>query len=125
MAELKAIKGGRPPVVFTPEQVIELKALASVLTKGQVADYFGITEKTLREAEKRQPEVADAYRQGRVNQVEAMASNLVKLALAGNVVANIFYLKTQAGWSETQTELREIPPMVVTLNTDTTNAPDV
>ena len=124
MSAVKDNKGGRPPVVFTPEQVIEVKALASVLTKGQVADYFGITEKTLREVEKRQPEVAEAYTQGRVNQLEAMGNNLIKLALAGNVAANIFYLKTQAGWSETQTELREIPPMVVTVHPDATNAPD-
>ena len=36
--------GGQPPIVFSDEQVIELKALAAVLTKGQIADYFGISE---------------------------------------------------------------------------------
>ena len=78
----------------------------------------------IREVEKRQPEVAEAYTQGRVNQLETMGNNLIKLALADNAAANISYLKTQAGWSETQTELREILPMVVTVHPDATNAPD-
>ena len=53
--ELVKGTGGRPPVVFSKEQTIELKALASKLTKEQLADYFGITVKTLRAVEKRQP----------------------------------------------------------------------
>ena len=92
--------GGRPAIEFTEEQTIELKALASVLTKGQLADYFSISETTLRAIEARQPEVSDAYKKGKVNQIASMGSNLVKLAKAGNVAANIFYLKTQAGWRE-------------------------
>ena len=39
--------GGRPPVVLNDKQMIELQALSAVLNKSQVADYFGITEKTL------------------------------------------------------------------------------
>ncbi len=64
--------GGRPPVTFSPEQVIELQALSAVLNKSQVADYFGITEKTLREIEKRQPEVSTAYKKGKVNKLTSM-----------------------------------------------------
>ncbi len=56
--------GGKPPIVFSNDQVIELKALAAVLTKGQIADYFGISETTLRAVEARQPEVSDAYKKG-------------------------------------------------------------
>ena len=54
--------GGRPAIEFTEEQTIELKALASVLTKGQLAEYFNISETTLRAIEVRQPEVSDAYK---------------------------------------------------------------
>jgi hypothetical protein len=101
--------GGRPAVELTAEQVIELKALSAVLNKSQVADYFGISENTLRAIEKRQPEVSAAYKKGRVNQIAGMGSNLIKLAKAGNVSANIFYLKTQAGWKEDQPEAVDIP----------------
>jgi len=108
--------GGRPPVVFTPEQIIELQALAAVLTKSQVADYFGICENTLREIEKRQPEVSEAYKKGRCKQVVNMGNNLVRLAEDGNVTANIFYLKTQAGWRETEADEKEIPPINIVVD---------
>ena len=108
--------GGRPAVELTEEQVIELKALSAVLNKSQVADYFGISENTLRAIEKRQPEVSAAYKKGRVNQIAGMGSNLIKLAKAGNVSANIFYLKTQAGWKEDQPEVVDIPAINITVD---------
>ena len=108
--------GGRPAVVFTPEQIIELQALAAVLTKAQIADYFDISENTLRAVEERQPEVSAAYKKGRVKQIVAMASNLIQLAKAGNVAANIFYLKTQANWKEDNVEAQEIPQIMIAVD---------
>ena len=110
--------GGQPPIVFNDDQVIELKALAAVLTKSQIADYFGISETTLRAIESRQPEVLDAYKKGRVKQISDMGSNLVKLATEGNVAANIFYLKTQGqgAWQEQQPEAQEIPPINIVVD---------
>ena len=96
--------GGRPLVVLTAEQIIELKALASVLNKSQLANYFAISETTLRAIEARQVEVSDAYKKGRAKQQGKMGLNLVRLAEEGNVAANIFYLKCQAGWKEDKTE---------------------
>ena len=114
--------GGRPPRKFTVEEITQVEALAAVLTKGQVADYFGITEKTLREIEKRQPEVFTAYKKGRVKQCASMGNNLVKLAKEGNVAANIFYLKTQAGWKEPEADIQELPQLVVqVVQTDDTD----
>ena len=105
--------GGRPPRKFTVEEITQVEALAAVLTKGQVADYFDITEKTFREIEKRQPEVSTAYKKGRVKQCASMGNNLVQLAKEGNVAANIFYLKTQAGWKEPEADIQELPQLVV------------
>jgi len=113
--------GGRPMIEFTPEQITQLEALAAVLTKGQVADYFNISETTLRAIEQRQPEVFDAYKKGRVKQCVAMGSNLIQLAKAGNVAANIFYLKTQAGWKEQEVEAQEIPPINIILDSNAAN----
>jgi hypothetical protein len=53
---MEIVKGGRPVKVLTETDVTKLEALACVLTKSQVADYFGMTEKTLRAVEERQPE---------------------------------------------------------------------
>jgi|TARA_B110000263_G_C15148006_1_gene436482 hypothetical protein len=50
---MEIIKGGRPVKVLTETDVIKLEALACVLTKSQVADYFGMTGKTLRAIEGR------------------------------------------------------------------------
>lgn len=108
--------GGRPTIDFTLEQINQLEALAAVLTKGQIADYFSISETTLRAIGDRQPEVSDAYKKGRVKQCANMGSNLIQLAKAGNVAANIFYLKTQAGWKEEQSDVQEIPQINITVD---------
>jgi len=94
--------GGRPPVVFDEAQTAQVEALAAVLSKGQMADYFGISETTLREVEARQPEVSDAYKRGKAKAIGNVAKNLISQAQTGNMTAAIFYLKTQAGWKETQ-----------------------
>jgi len=114
--------GGRPPKTLDEQQIIELSALSAVLTKGQVADYFGISEKTLRAIEERQPEVSTAYKKGKAKQIASMGSNLIQLAKSGNVTANIFYLKTQAGWKETEADPVEIPPINITVDPNALNA---
>ena len=95
-------KGGRPAVVFDDVMTRQYEELASVLTKAQCADFFGISLTTLKEVEKRQPEVYDSYKKGKSQAIANVANNLVKQAKDGNMSAAIFYLKTQAGWSETQ-----------------------
>ena len=105
--------GGREPVVFSEDQTKQVESLAAVLTKGQLADYFGITEKTFRAVESRQPEVSTAYKKGKGRAIATVASNLVAQARRGNVSAAIFYLKTQAGWKETQDEVRELPKVII------------
>ena len=108
--------GGRPIVEFTSDQITQVEALAAVLTKGQIADYFNISETTLRAVEERQSEVSDAYKKGRARQYASMGSNLIRLAKAGNVAANIFYLKTQAGWKEEAPEAQEIPAINIVVD---------
>jgi len=105
--------GGRPAVVFDEAKVAQVEALAAVLSKPQMADYFGISETTLREVEKRQPEVSEAYQKGRGKAIAGVGSNLIAQARAGNVSAQIFYLKTQAGWREQEAENKELPPIVI------------
>jgi len=95
-------KGGRPAVVFDEVMTRQYEELASVLTKAQCADFLGISLTTLKEVEKRQPEVYDSYKRGKSQAIANVANNLVKQAKDGNMSAAIFYLKTQAGWSETQ-----------------------
>lgn len=109
-------KGGRPKFVFEQDQIANLEQLASYLTKGQLADYYGISENTFRAVEERQPEVFEAYKKGRAKQTVIMAQNLVQMAMAGNVTAAIFYLKTQSGWKEQEAEPQEIPQINIVVD---------
>ena len=94
-------KTGRPLTVLDDDQIELVSGLAAVLTKAQLADYFGICENTFREIEERQPLVSEAYKKGRASQIATVAQNLVGKALDGDTTSMMFYLKTQAGWKET------------------------
>ena len=93
-------QNGRPPAILSPKQVDQVEALAAVCTKAQMAAYFGVTEKTFRAIEQRQPEVFTAYRRGRARAVADIGSALYQKALEGDIRAMQFYLKTQAGWND-------------------------
>ena len=95
-------KGGQPKAVLDEDQIELISGLSAVLNKVQLADYFGISDNTFREIEKRQPEVLSAYKKGRSAQIASVAKNLVAKALGGDTASAIFYLKTQAGWKETK-----------------------
>lgn len=92
----------RPRIVLDEKQVIQVEALASVLTLEQIADYFGIARNTFTAICERQPEVVEHYKKGKTKAIANVAQNLIRQAQEGNTTAIIFYLKTQAGWRENQ-----------------------
>lgn len=92
--------GGRPQKRLSKEQIHEVRALAAILSKEQIASYFGMTEKTLSAIFRRQPEVFTAYKQGRANAILKVASALLRAVEEGDMRAIQFFLKTQAGWTE-------------------------
>jgi hypothetical protein len=96
--------GGRPLIVFDETQIAKVEALAAVLSKRQLADHMDVSETTFREIEARQPDVSDAYKRGKAKAIRRMGDSLIKQAEEGNMTAAIFYLKTQAGWRETEPE---------------------
>lgn len=101
MPELTPSDGGAPIKQLTDEDKAQVEKLASVLTKAQLADYFGMCENTYRRIEQENPELIEAYKKGRSKAIASVAANLVNQARDGNTSAAIFYLKTQAGWKET------------------------
>ena len=104
MSEIKNIKnkGGRPPKVLTTEQIAQVEALGAVLSLAQIADYLGIGESTFYTIMERQPEVSRAYKKGKAGAIDSVAKGLLQQAREGNTTAAMFYLKTRAGWRETQ-----------------------
>lgn len=98
----KPNKGGRPPKKLTASQVDKVEALSSVLTVSQIADYFSMSENTFTAVRERQPEVSEAYKRGKAKAIKDIANSLLTKARDGDTASIIFYLKTQAGWRETQ-----------------------
>lgn len=91
----------RPKTKLTEDQVKELETLSAFLNQKQLADYFGIPDRTLRAIMERDEKVSAAYKRGRAKAIFGISQSLLKSARDGNVTAQIFYLKTQAGWRET------------------------
>lgn len=92
---------GRKPKKLTDDQRAQVEALAAYLTQGQIADYFGIGERTFRDMMDREPDISAAYKRGKAKAIGAVAQNLIKKARDGDNACMMFYLKTQAGWRET------------------------
>jgi hypothetical protein len=67
--------------------------MASILNCGRT---------TLYERFKAYPELREAVDAEKKRTIGAVANRLIEDALAGNTVAQIFFLKTQAGWVENQ-----------------------
>tara|TARA_R110002020_G_scaffold237264_4_gene449594 strand:- start:1390 stop:1851 length:462 start_codon:yes stop_codon:yes gene_type:complete len=86
---------GRPPYVKTDEdrKLVEALAIAGV-TQTLIAQIVKISEPTLRKNYRKELDTSKA----RANAIISQA--LFKKAKDGNVVAQIFWLKTQAGWKE-------------------------
>lgn len=93
---------GRPRKVLTDEQVGQIEKLAPVMTQAQIADFFGISDRTLRQRLADDERVSAAYKKGRATAIGMAGSNLLSLVRDRNLGAICFYLKTQAGWNETQ-----------------------
>jgi len=93
---------GRPRKELSKAQIAEVEKLAAYLTIEQIADYFGMSEKTFYELKNRVSTVFTAYKKGKSKGIKHVASKLRELIDTGDTTATIFYLKTQAGWSEKQ-----------------------
>lgn len=91
----------RPQVELTSAQAAQVEALAAYLSKGQIADYFGIARSTFDAILERDEQVFIHYKKGKAKAIANVAQGLIKQAIDGNMTAAIFYLKTQAGWRET------------------------
>ena len=91
----------RPTITLSDDQVREVETLAALLNQDQIADYLGICRNTFRAICERDPEVDERYKRGKAKAIAHVANGLLQRARAGDTTSSIFYLKTQAGWRET------------------------
>lgn len=92
----------KPRTELTDKQAAQVEALAAYLSKQQIADYLGVSRPTFDAIIERDDNVSLHYKKGKAKAIANVAQGLVKQAIDGNMTAAIFYLKTQAGWKETQ-----------------------
>ena len=92
----------RPVVELGEDDKTAVKVLSQYLSKEQIADYLGISRPTFDAILERDEEVNLHYKKGKAIAIQSVAKGLVNQAINGNITAAIFYLKTQAGWSETK-----------------------
>jgi DNA-binding XRE family transcriptional regulator len=94
---------GRPAWTPTKKEIDDAEAYASRgLTKEQIAECLGIHYDTLNEKSKLYPEFSDAIKRGKAKGIAHVASNLMKNIENGSVPAQIFWLKVNAKWKETE-----------------------
>jgi hypothetical protein len=93
-----------PPkfIELTDAQRGEIETLAALLNQEQIADYLGIGRTTFHSIMGRDPDVAERYKRGKAKAIAHVARGLLQKARSGDTVSSIFYLKTQAGWRETE-----------------------
>ena len=95
-------EAGRPEITLTEDQIREVETLAAMGTTEEIANYFGISRATFYNMMDRNPEIYRRYKKGRAKVGFSIKGSLIKKAIAGDTTSQIFYLKTQCGWRETQ-----------------------
>ncbi len=89
-------------IELTEKQIAEIETLAVFLTQDQIADYLGISKRTFNNLREKDEQIEINYRKGKARGIAKIANGLFQQAVNGNTTAAMFYLKTQAGWKETQ-----------------------
>ena len=104
--EKQKSKGGRPEIILIDEQITKVEELSTYLNCEQIGDYFGVSVATFHRIKQKDLRVLIAYKKGKAHKVYNYAKKLENKAMGidedGDTTAIIFYLKTQAGWSEKQ-----------------------
>ena len=81
----------------------KVESLASRgLTREQIADALGISERTLYTRQSESAEFADAIKRGYAKGVASVSNKLYESAMRGEAWAVCFFLKTKGGFKETQ-----------------------
>ena len=92
-------------MITKPKIQIDLKQVESLaangLTQEQIAAALGISERTLRSRKGEIADFADAIKRGKAKGIALVTNKLMESIKGGNMTGMIFFLKTQAGWKET------------------------
>jgi transcriptional regulator with XRE-family HTH domain len=96
------------------KSVEELASLG--LTEQQIADSLGISRSTLNRRKVDDDTFDTALRKGKAQAIVKASSALMQEVENGSLRAIIFYLKCRAGWREEEPEIKEIPPLTISIH---------
>ena len=95
-------------MITKPKIHIDLKQVESLaangLTQEQIAAALGISESTLHKRKRGNTEFTAAIKRGKAKGIALVTNKLMESIKGGNMTAMIFFLKTQAGWKETNVQ---------------------
>jgi hypothetical protein len=95
---------GRPLFEITDDIIQKAESYASRgLNREQIADALGMGLSTMYEKMEKYPDFMEALKRGKAKGIAHVANCLIKNAENGNASAQIFYLKCQANWKDTDT----------------------
>ncbi|OOF39887.1 LuxR family transcriptional regulator [Rodentibacter rarus] len=93
-------KQTKPKIEIDLKQVEALAA--NGLTMQQIADSLGISRTTLQMRKAENEQFEQAIKRGKAKGIAIVTNKLMGQIKSGNTTAMIFFLKSQAGWKETQ-----------------------
>ena len=95
-------------MITKPKIHIDLKQVESLaangLTQEQIATALGISESTLHKRKQENTEFTAAIKRGKAKGIALVTNKLMESIKGGNMTGMIFFLKTQAGWKETNVQ---------------------
>ena len=103
----------KPKIPISVEQVERLAAQG--LTNEQIYLSLGIGESTFYDRKKNEPEIEEAIKRGKAKGIAKITNALFENASKGNLGAQCFFLKNQAGWTD-RPEYRDEPIKPITIN---------
>jgi hypothetical protein len=95
--------GGRFAITLSKKEKKQVHSLAPFLTQMQMADFFGVSRSHFQDLLKEDLELHGLYQSGRAKAILATAQRIQMRGKRNGKIGttcDIFYLKTQAHWSE-------------------------
>jgi len=118
-------------MITKPKIQIDLAKVESLaangLTQEQIAAALGISESTLHKRKQENTEFTAAIKRGKAKGIALVTNKLMESIKGGNMTGMIFFLKTQAGWKETnvqEVKMADEPIAKVTIEVISANAKD-
>lgn len=113
-------------MITKPKIKIDLKQVESLaangLTDEQIASALGISRTTLSNRKRENEQFVLAIKRGKAKGIALVTNKLMESIKGGNITGMIFFLKTQAGWKETNAqeeenkEAKNNPKNTITIN---------